>query len=513
MSEAPTPAIAWLVILPVIIPLIAGAFAVMMRRLVYHQHLIGLGGVLALVVVNVMLLAHVLANGPLSMTMGNWLPPFGISFAADTLSALMALVGSLIGLLAAIYALDDIGMRGRRFGFFPLLMIMLAGVNGAFLTGDIFNLYVWLEVLLISSFGLLILGGERMQIDGAVKYAFLNLIATTLFLVATGLLYGLTGTLNLADLGRILPGHAADDLLAVVALLYLVALGMKGAVFPLFFWLPASYHTPRFVVSALFAGLLTKVAIYALFRIFTLVFAEAPEAVYQIMLWAAIATMVIGAAGALAQNELRRMLGYMVIGGIGSIVLGLALGSPNGIAGGIFYMTHSMIVMTALYLLAGALAQLTGSESFAKAGGVYGASPLLAGMFLVLGFAVAGLPPFSGFWPKVVLVRESLDQGLGWAAGAVLLNGFLTVLAVSKVWRSVFLRGGPEGTPDGVVAMEPEAGAAAVRPVVIGPILVLGLAATVIGLVPTLVMPLALEASQSLLDPAAYVEAVLGARP
>ncbi len=513
MSESPISAHAWLVILPVIIPLIAGALGVMQRRHLHWQPRIGIVGVVLLLAANIGLLASVVSDGPLAMTMGSWLPPFGITFAADTLGALLALIGSLIGTLAAVYALDDMDGRAQRFGFFPLLLIMLAGVNGAFLTGDIFNLYVWLEVLLISSFGMLILGGEKIQIDGAVKYAFLNLVATTLFLIATGLLYGLTGTLNFADLAVTVPESTSGDLLAVIALLYVVALGMKGAAFPLFFWLPASYHTPRFVVSALFAGLLTKVAVYALFRIFTLVFANAPAAIFDILLWAAVATMVIGAAGALAQSHIRRMLGFLVISGIGSMILGLSLGTLNGLAGGIFYIAHSMIVMTGFYLLAGAVERLTGDERYDRIGNVYGSSPLLAGAFLVFGFAIAGLPPFSGFWPKVVLVRESLDQGLAWPAAGVLVTGFITTVAVSKVWRSVFLRGGPEGTPDGTAAPAPDAAALDMRAAVIGPIVVLGLAATVIGLVPTLLMPLALDASQGLIDPAGYIGAVLGVQP
>ncbi len=502
----------WLVILPVIVPLFFAALAAMLRQRVRWQARIGIFAAGALVIAAMALFVKVYRHGPLAMTMGNWPPPFGISFTVDMLGALLSLSGSSIGFLVAIYALDDIDIRRQGFGFYPLFLIMMAGANGTFLTGDIFNLYVWLEVLLISAFGLLVLGGEKIQIDGAVKYSFLNLVATSLFLIATGLLYGLTGTLNFADLAIKTPGHASDDLLVVVALIYFVALAVKAAVFPLFFWLPASYHTPRFAVSALFAGLLTKVAVYAMFRLFTVVFAQGPEVVFQLMPQAAAATMVIGAVCALAQNELRRMLGFVVISGIGAMMLGLALGSRDAMAGGIFYIVHSMIVMVGLYLLAGAVMRFTGSERYAEIGGVYVASPLLAASFLILSLAVAGLPPFSGFWPKAILLRESLKQGLVWPAVALLASGFLVLVAIARAWRYIFLRAAPQGST-GDVAAAHEARFPPLNAAMIWPILILAAAAVVIGLIPMSMMPFAAIASDGLLDPTGYIDAVSGVMP
>lgn len=239
----------------------------------------------------------------------------------------MAFTAAVAALAGGIYALADIGESGRRYGFFPLLMLLMAGVTGAFLTGDIFNLYVWFEVLLISSFGLIILGSEREQIDGALKYAVLNLIATTLFLVGVGILYAAFGTLSMADIAAKAGDLRGTAPLMTLASLFLLAFGMKAAAFPVNFWLPAAYHTPRIVVSALFAGLLTKVGIYALIRVMVMLLPMERQELSPVIALAAAATIVVGALGALAENDIRRLFGYVVISGIGNMLAGVALGA------------------------------------------------------------------------------------------------------------------------------------------------------------------------------------------
>ena len=296
------------------------------------------------------------------MVMGRWLPPFGIAFTADLLGASMALAGAIAAFAGGLYALSDISPSGRRYGFFPFLLLLMAGVTGAFLTGDVFNLYVWFEVLLISSFGLLILGSEREQIDGALKYAVLNLIATTLFLVAIGYLYAIFGTLNMADIAAKAKAVRGSAPLMTLASLFLIAFAMKAAAFPVNFWLPASYHTPRIVVSALFAGLLTKVGIYALIRVLVMLLPVERGNLSLLIAIVGAATMISGALGALAESDVRRMFGYVVISGIGNMLAGIALGSVEGVGGSIFYALHSIVLMTALYMAAGQAARLGGSS-------------------------------------------------------------------------------------------------------------------------------------------------------
>jgi multicomponent Na+:H+ antiporter subunit D len=457
------------------------------------------------------LLIHVLIHGTLVMTMGNWLPPFGIAFVADALSASFALTSSIAALACGIYACRDVDAGQRRFGFFPLLIIMLAGVNGAFLTGDIFNLYVWFEVLLIASFGLIVLGNRREQLDGALKYAILNFLATTLFLIATGYLYGIIGTLNMADIALRMPSLAGTAPVTTIAILFLVAFAMKAAAFPLNFWLPASYHTPNIVVGAVFAGLLTKVGVYALIRTFTLLFPSEVAPVHGLLLIIGALTMLVGAFGALAQSDLRRVLGYLVVSGIGYMLVGLGLNSAEGLRGGVFYAMHSIITMTLVYLLAGIIIKRSGSFQLDKIGGFYAQSPLLAGLFFIAMLAVSGLPPFSGFWPKLMLVQAGLQSGQGLVVFAIVLAGFVTTLCMGRLWIFMFLRNGAVSAPETELAKLKSLGKEAALAYVL-PVLLLTSFVTAFGLWPAPLLDVVSAGVDGLINPAAYIETVLGVK-
>ncbi|MCA0277434.1 MAG: Na+/H+ antiporter subunit D [Proteobacteria bacterium] len=440
MIAAPVTASDWLVVLPVLLPIVVGALLLMIRHNIRWHAPVALAALAAMVVANAMLLGRVLSDGPMSMTMGSWLPPFGISFTVDALGAAFSLTGSLVALACCAYSVQDVDATGRRYGFYPFLLLMMAGVSGAFLTGDMFNLYVWFEVFLISSFGLLILGSEKPQIDGATKYAILNLVGTTLFLIATGYLYGTFGTLNMADLAVKVGQVGETAPLMTLATLFLLAFGMKAAAFPVNFWLPASYHTPPVITGALFGGLLTKVGIYALLRTLVMIFAIQRAELAGLIGWVAVATMLVGALGALAQSDIRRISGFLVISGVGIMLAGIALGSEAGLSGAIFYALHSMLALSALYLLGGLMKQLGGSFSLRTLAGLYGASPFLTLLACFISLAVAGLPPGSGLWPKVMLVRAALDAGVWQLAGASLVSGFLTTIALGRVFILAFWR-------------------------------------------------------------------------
>jgi multicomponent Na+:H+ antiporter subunit D len=490
----------WLAILPVAWCLAIGALLVMLRRKIDWHPCIAVLGLAGLVVVDVLLLRHVLASGPVTMVMGRWLPPFGIAFTVDLTGALFALTASVVALAGGVYSLADINDSGRRYGFYPFLMLLMAGVSGAFLTGDIFNLYVWFEVLLISSFGLIVLGSEREQIDGAVKYGFLNLVATTLFLITTGYLYASFGTLNMADIARKAEGLRGTAPLMTLTALFVLAFGMKAAAFPVNFWLPASYHTPRVVVSALFAGLLTKVGIYALIRVTVMLLPLQREELSFVIALAGALTMLVGVFGALAQSDFRRMLGYLVISGIGSILAGIAVGGPGGIGGAIFYALHSMLVMTALYFASGVAARLGGSFSLSSLAGLYRRHAGFAALTLMLAFAVSGLPPFSGFWPKVMLVKAALDIGAWWLAAALLLTGFLTTVVTGRFFLLAYWRNAAAG--DGATA------SGRISPAALLPLAALTVLALAIGLYPEPLLATIQSAASGLADPSAYLNSV-----
>jgi multicomponent Na+:H+ antiporter subunit D len=495
----------WLVILPSAICITTGAVLMMLRHSMRAHAVIAFIGLALSLACNVALVERVISSGPFTMVMGRWLPPFGIAFTADLTGALLALAGGIVALCAAYNAASEIDTAGRRYGFYPFMLLLMAGVNGAFLTGDIFNLYVWFEVLLISSFGMLVLGSHKEQIDGALKYAVLNLIATTLFLITVGFLYGIFGTLNMADITLKAREMGATAPLMTLATLFVVAFGMKAAAFPVNFWLPASYHTPRIVVSALFGGLLTKVGIYALLRVAVMLFPAQLSELSSLVAFSAILTMLLGAMGALAQSDIRRMLGFVVISGIGYMLAGIAMASQLGLGAAIFYALHSVVLMTALYFLAGHMARMGGSWSLTHLGGLYAQAPWFAGLALALFFAASGLPPFSGFWPKALLVKSALDAHYYWLAFAVLLSGFLITLAFGRVFLLAFWRPVPA-----VQAQKKPLAAAVVggqAPSLLS-VTLLTVLITVFGLFPSSLIDLSQQAAKGLLDPSAYIQSV-----
>jgi multicomponent Na+:H+ antiporter subunit D len=496
-----------LVFLPIGIPLLTAIGTLLVRRCT-AQRAIGVAGAAALLGAGIALLADVVANGIRTMQAGDWPAPYGITLVADLFSAIMVVLAGLIGLAVAIYALADIDPRRERYGYHPLFQILLMGVCGAFLTGDLFNLYVWFEVLLIASFVLLALGGERAQMEGAIKYVTINLIASTLFLVAVGVLYSAAGTLNMADLARKLPAVPQRGLLTAVATLFMVAFGIKAAFFPLFFWLPASYHTPPAAVSALFAGLLTKVGVYALLRTFTLIFVQDAGYTHTIILIAAGLTMIVGALGALAQHELRRTLSFLIVSHIGFAAMGLGLFTPLGLAGAIFYIIEDMIVLTALFMLAGAIRRRGGSERLDRLGGLYAAAPGLAALFLLPALSLSGVPPLSGFFAKLGLLRAGLAAGQYAIVAAMLVASFLTLLAVARIWSEVFWKDAPAGG-------EPVAlgGGWAPPSLARSPIVALAALIVTLGLAAGPVFELAQQAAGQLYEPSGYIRTVLGGAP
>lgn len=510
----------WLVVLPVVLPLVFSALLLALRDWRAVQAPLAGLVVAAVLVCDVLLLQRTLDTGPLAMTMGRWLPPFGISFAADVVGASFAVAAALVTLIILVYMQMDQSEGDLRGGVYPLVLLLLAGVGGAFLTGDLFNLYVWFEVMLISSFGLFVLRARELQIDAALKYGFLNFLATTIFLAALGVLYGLLGTLNLADIARVAPA-AEPAVLTAVAGLLLVAFGMKAAAFPLNAWLPASYHAPPAALSALMAGLLTKVGVYALLRTLVVMLPASRDVLHPVLVVIAVATLLLGPLGAIAETNLRRALGFLVIGGIGSILAGMALPSLEGMTGATFYTVHAMLTMTALYLVAGLIERVTGEVDSRAMGGLYHARPLLAVMFFVLVLAVAGVPPFLGFWPKLFLLQAALAPAAAVAAGpawlasvlavALMLNALLTLFAGARLWSHIFWREGPAGGGDTAPAI-----ALTAAPLGAGLVATVALVGIVLaaGLWPEALIVTARIGAAGLLDPAAYFAAFgLGVLP
>lgn len=497
----------WFLVLPIVLCLIGAAAVLALRRTRTMTLIAALVIVLAVMACEIALLVRVASEGPLSMTMGKWLPPFGISLTADLFSAAFALAASAVTLVVLLYAEIDRGRDSKRDDFHAMVLLLLAGVTGAFLTGDLFNLYVWFEVMLIASFGLIVQGTRPIQLDGAVKYGFLNFLATTFFLMALGFLYGLLGTLNMADIMGVAP-LANPGAMAGVAALLLLAFGMKAAAFPVNAWLPASYHTPPAAVSALFAGLLTKVGAYAMLRALVAILPGSRDLLEPAIALIAIATLLTAPLGAIAETNLRRAIGFVVIGGIGAVVAGLALPTADGIAGSGLYIFHAILTMTGLYLVAGLVERTTGASDTRQMGGIYAASAPLSILFLVLILAAAGVPPFLGFWPKLLLLQASLADGVtgsepSWIGVALtlalLVNAVLTLIAGTRLWAHVFWRNPAIDLPARIGTQRESLGLAAVGALVA--------AVAIAGLWPSPLMEGASRGAGDILDPSRYVAA------
>ncbi|MGB5303102.1 MAG: proton-conducting transporter membrane subunit, partial [Gemmatimonadota bacterium] len=448
------------------------------------------------------LLVSVWRHGTLVLEVGSWPATFGITLAVDPLSAAMVAVTAVVAVPVMLYAETWLPTRLARGGFRPLAFLMLAGVSLAFVTGDLFNLYVAFEVLLVSSFGLMALGGKPEQVRGTTSYVFINLVASAFFLGGVAALYGLTGTLNLADMSVRLAGHGSPSLVLGAAMLLLVAFGIKAAVFPLFFWLPASYHTPPVPVAALFAGLLTKVGVYALIRVFSLLLAADLALIQPLLLGTAALTMIAGVLGAAAQSDIRRILSWHIISQIGYMVMGLALATPLALVGAVFYVVHHIVVKTNLFLVGGLISRSGGDFELDRLGGLYRSRPGLALLFLVPALSLAGLPPLSGFWAKLILLRAGLEAGQYWIVAVAAVVGLLTLYSMTKIWAGAFWSPAPD-SQSGVHG-----------PLRLGlwlPVVALAGVTLFIGLWAEPLIELAERAAASLIDPAAYVTDVLGA--
>ena len=425
-------------VVPILVPLGTAAVLMLAPKRPAPQRWISLAGSLLLLVSALLIFFSVNATGVKVLQIGGWPAPFGITLVADLIAALLVVAVGIVGVAVSTVAFSGVDPRREAFGYHPLLQILLMGVAGAFLTGDLFNLYVCFEVMLVASFVMMALNRTRAQVAAAYKYVTINLIASSIFLTALGLLYGATGTLNMADLARVWPTISTPGIDTVLAALFLIAFGIKAGLFPLFFWLPASYHTPPAAIGAAFAGLLTKVGVYALIRLFTLLFHDARPSLFALLLGMSAATMVIGLVAALNERDFRRVLSFNLVGHIGYTTASLSLMTPAALAGAIFYIIHHIVVITNLFLVSGVLLRLRRTTDMAGLGGIYRDHPVFSVLAMVPLFSLAGVPPLSGFLGKLAILEGAFAAGAYWVGGLVLVVGLLTLLSMARTWADSF---------------------------------------------------------------------------
>jgi multicomponent Na+:H+ antiporter subunit D len=486
-----------LLALPIVLPMLTAALLLLVSpgRI---QRWLAFGGASAVLGVGVALGKRVHGSGIQVLQSGGWPAPFGITLVADHVTAGLIIAVGIVAVAVTAYGFAGIDPRRESVGYHPLFMLLLMGVSGAFLTGDLFNLYVWFEVMLVASFVLMALHRSKAQVRAAFIYVSLNLLASAILLTALGLLYGQAGTLNMADLSQQWSREGPPPLHLPMALLFLTAFGIKSALFPWFFWLPASYHTPPAAVSALFAGLLTKVGVYSMLRVFTLLFRELPSEVYTLILVLSAATMLIGVVCSISQQDFRRALSFNLVGHIGYTTLGLGLLTPLALAGSLFYVLHHIVAITNLFLISGVFLRLRRTTELTGLGSFYKSHPYLSLMALVPMFALAGVPPFAGFIGKLALIKAAFSAKVYWAGAVALLVSLLSLFSIARLWNEAFFR-----------SAAPNADAAGPLWQQLLPIAGLSLVSLLLSVGAEPLFELTLRAARDLLAPDAYIRAVL----
>ncbi|MET0523996.1 MAG: Na+/H+ antiporter subunit D [Nocardioides sp.] len=450
----------WLVPLPVLLPLLGAGLTLVLGRRPVLQRTVSTTALSAVVVIAAILVYETDRHGPQVLWIGAWKEPLGISLVADRLSALMLLVSAVVTLAVLVYSIGQ-GMTGSERDtpmtiYHPTFLVLAAGVANAFLAGDLFNLFVSFEMLLFASYVLLTLGGTGARIRAGTIYVVVNVVSSALFLISIAAVYAATGSVNLAQLaGRL--DDLPDELSLVLQLLLLTTFAIKAAVFPLSFWLPDSYPTAPAPVTAVFAGLLTKVGVYAIIRTQTLLFPDSP--LTDLLLVAALLTLVVAILGAVAQSDIKRMLSFTLVSHIGYMLFGIALGTVMGYAGAIFYVAHHITIQTTLFLVLGLVERRGGSTSLLRLGGLARLAPVIALLYFVPAMNLAGIPPMSGFLGKVALTDAGIRVGTPLAyvvVAAGMLTSLLTLYAVAKAWNLAFWRT-PEEAHDMTRALTGEA--------------------------------------------------------
>ncbi len=488
----------------------AAALAVVVGRFRMAQRVLALGALSANVAISIALLVLVDDQGVATMDAGGWAAPLGISYVVDRLSAIMLVTSSAMLLVVLIYAIGQRGVEEAHVGFDPIYLILAAGVSASFITGDMFNLFVSFEMMLAASYVLLTLGGRSDQIRAGMTYVVISLAASVLFITALALLYAATGTVNMADLAERIP-QLTTGVRTGFSLLLILVFGIKAGLFPLFFWLPDSYPTAPGPVTAIFAGLLTKVGVYAIIRTQTLLFPPESQQGTALLIIGGL-TMVVGVLGALAQDELKRLLSFHIVGQIGYMIFGLGLFTVAGVSAVVFYIVQTILVKTNLFLVAGLVERHAGTSRVSRVGGIVRSAPIIAIFFAVPALSLAGLPPSSGFAGKFALIDAGVSAERWWIVTVALVVSLLTLFSMTKIWSGAFW-GEPESAdPESVARSARHEGRTNGGPALMvfatGVTVVLSIAYVVFA---GPIYELAERAGTDLMNPSVYIDAVLGA--
>ncbi|MER2058446.1 MAG: Na+/H+ antiporter subunit D [Niallia sp.] len=485
-----------LILFPILIPLLMGIILIFFYKKIILQRIFSLLSTGASIVVSICMIEKIKNEGIQTVNLSNWDAPFGITIVSDMLSALLVLTTNIIAFCVLLYSFKGIDRERENYFYYAMIQFLLVGVTGAFSTGDIFNLFVFFEVMLMASYVLLVLGNTKIQLRETVKYIIVNVVASALFVVGVAYIYSVVGTLNMALISERISEVGGTGILTVIAVLFLLVFGLKGAIFPLFFWLPGSYNAAPIPILALFGALLTKVGVYSISRTYSLFFYQ-DSYVFSLLGILALITIILGAIGSIAYNDVKKIIIYNIITAIGVILFGFSTFNAVSLSGSIFYLLHDMIIKGALFLLIGVMIYITGTSNLKYMSGLMKKYPLLAWTFFIAALGLAGIPPLSGFVGKFLIIQGAFQAGNYIGSFIVVLSSLFVLLSVIKIFVKGFW-----GEESDNVTKKP------VKTLLL-PGCILVLLSFLIGIGVEVLSPYISLAAESLLHPENYIHAVL----
>jgi len=487
-----------LVVLPMIIPLLIGVILIFFPKHIGLQKFLTFASMIAILIISIILLVEIQNDGIITLDFGSWEAPFGISFVADSFATLLVITTSLISSIILLFAFQTISKEREQLYFYSFVNFLIAGVNGSFLTGDLFNLFVTFEVMLLASYALITLGGKKNQLRESIKYVAINVVSSSLFLIAIAYLYGSIGTLNMAHVSERVAETGQTPILTVISFVFLLVFSIKSGLL-LYQWLPDSYSAPPAAIAALFGALLTKVGIYSLYRVFTLIFYHEPQITHTVIAVLAIITLIGGSIGAVAYRDVKQVVTYNVIIAVGFILSGLAIFNMTSLTGGVYYLLHDMIVKALLFLLAGTIIYLTKTSRVDAMSGLIRNYPSLGWFFFITVISLTGIPPLSGFLGKVLVGQGALEAG----TYILLIFAFLSSMVVLYSLLRIFM-----GTFWGETIIS-EDEQIPLKPSIIIPSGILVILTFALGFAPEFIAPYVTDAVEVLMEPQIYIDAVL----
>lgn len=487
-----------ILVFPMVIPILTAIILVFIRNYIGAQRVLSMLAMILNVGISCIILQRIQSDGILRLDFGGWIPPYGILFVADSFATILVLTTSIITAVCLLYAMGAIGKERENMFFYPFVLFLVAGVNGSFLTGDLFNLFVNFEVMLLASYVLITLGGSKVQLKESIKYITINILSSWIFLVSIGYLYGTVGTLNFAHLSERIAETGQTPLLTGISILFLIVFSLKSGLL-LYQWLPGSYSTPPPAIAALFGALLTKVGIYALFRMFTLIFYHEPQITHTTIGILAGVTLIGGSIGAIAYSDIRKIVSYNVVIAVGFILVGLAISTTNAFEGSIYYLIHDMIVKAMLFLLAGTMIRLTGTTKYDEMSGLIRNYPYLGWLFFIAMISLAGIPPLSGFIGKVLIGQSAIASG----SYVLLALSFLSALFVLYSLLRVFINSFWGET---LMSLEDEL---PLKKILLAPCIILAIGTIGLGLGAESIAVYVKDAAYTLANPDVYIQAIL----